>query len=183
MSAAPLHPTDPEQAAALRQAIQAQLAWLVEEVVALRAWAERLPDWLLEGRPLETARTVKELYGLIAARDAHFCETVLRHLAAQQDFTFTEAAPELLLAAEPWNAYPFLHILERVRLARTHLLASLQALPPETWARGFSDAAGGRHNLYILAHALSRHDAEVLREVGYRLHESHLSERRASLPT
>jgi hypothetical protein len=163
--------------------VQAQLAWLVEEVSALSLWATRLPDWLLEGRPLEEAYTVKELYGLIAARDAQVCAALLEPLQRPADFTGALADGATLVAAEPWNTYPFPHILERLQQTRTRLVAQLQALPPEAWTRSVFTAAGGAQDLYTLCHALIQQEADLLREVASRLHESHLSARPTALPT
>ena len=51
-----------------------------------------------------------------------------------------------------------------------YLLAFLHALPPDAWTRTahFGDA---RRDVYGLAHHITQHDVDLLRTIGYRLHE------------
>ena len=78
-----------------------------------------------------------------------------------------------LVAEAAWNDHPIDAILDRVQHARRGLLAFLHTLPPEAWTRAgrFGDE---RRDVYRLAHHITQHDVDLLRTVGYRLHESSL---------
>jgi hypothetical protein len=48
-------------------------------------------------------------------------------------------------------------------------------LPPEDWHRtGLFDEE--RYDVYAVAHHLTQHDADLLRTIGYRLHETNLTD-------
>ena len=161
----------PIQTADLRTALLDQLAYLIDEMEALKAVVGRVPPPLPQARPLRQALSLKELYGLFATLDEAVYLPRLRQMIAEDTPAF-DAVDEAVLAAEAgWNDQPIDRILERVQEARRGLLAFLHALSPEAWTRAgrFADE---RRDVYSLAHQITQHDVDLLRTVGHRLHES-----------
>ena len=157
----------------LREALLDQLAFLIEEIEALKAVADRVPEPVQEARPLPQDLSLKETYGLLATLDEAVYLPQLRRMIAEDAPAF-EAADEQALAAEAaWNEQPLTTILDRVQDARRGLLAFLRALPDDAWTRT-ARFAEDRRDVYGLAHHITQHDVDLLRTVGYRLHESQL---------
>ncbi len=172
---------EPGDTAALRAALLEQLAYLIDEVEALKVVVGRVPEPLQEARPPGQALSMKETYGLLATLDEAVYLPRLRRMVAEDEPAFDAVAEPALVEQAGWNAQPIAHILERVQQARRRLVAFLRALPSEAWTRaGRFD--GARRDAYGLAHHVTQHDADLLRAVGYRLHESHLTERPSDLP-
>jgi hypothetical protein len=73
-------------------------------------------------------------------------------------------------------------ILERVKEARQDLVEMLTDLPLEAWHRT-ATLEEESLTLFTLVHRITQADAERLRDLGYRLHGAHLSERDEPLPT
>ena len=158
---------------ALREALLDQLAFLVDEVEALKAVIERVPPPVLEARSPHDDLSLKENYGLLASLDEAVYLPRLRRMAAEEDPAF-DAVDEAVLARQAgWNDQPIGPILDRVQEARRALLAFLRTLPPEAWVRTGRFGPQQR-DIYSLAHAVTQHDVDLLRTVGHRLHESGL---------
>ncbi len=161
-----------DQVEELWEALLGQLAHLAEEAEAVQAVIDRVPLPVQEGRPAPNDLSIKELYGLLALAD----EAVFLPQFQQQ--AQGEAPPQpspdeaALAQQEDWHALDIHAILGRVQQARGRLIAFLEALPPEAWHRG----------VLALAHQVTQHDADVLRRIGYRLHESRLTDRTQDLP-
>ncbi|HMB92539.1 MAG TPA: DinB family protein, partial [Rhodothermales bacterium] len=86
-----------------------------------------------------------------------------------------------VIAQKDWNAQAIDAILEQVQAARRALVDWLRALPPDDWHRtGLFDAE--HYDVYAVAHYLTQHDADLLRTIGYRLHETNLTDRSRDLP-
>ncbi|MEM9665940.1 MAG: DinB family protein [Bacteroidota bacterium] len=158
---APAHPD-------LRSALLDQVAYLLEEVEALRPIVDRIPEPLQVARPLGKEPSIREYYGLIADRDAH------ERLAWVQQQTGT--APSVGTADTDWNALPMRTILDRLAEARTQLTQALRSLPDAAWA------TTGAGSAYAFVHTLLQEDTDVLRTLGYRMHESHMTSRNEDLP-
>lgn len=148
----------------MRAALLEQLAYLVDELEAQRPHLARLPGPLLEGRPYDGAPSLKELYGrMVAAEEAR-----------RARLTATPPPPP----PADWNAVPLDELLDRLQAARRAVTAALDARPPAEWTRALNTP----DDPFALAHGCIQHDAECLREIGYRLHESHLTRRLEDLP-
>ena len=164
----------------LRQAILDQLAYLLDEIDALEPIIGRIPDALQTVRPFGQ-RSLREIYGLLATYDRQVYLPRFHRMVAEEEPTFVEADEDALLEAANWNEVPLKDILDPIREARRALLSFLEALPEADWSR---TAYLGEHRLdvYRLAHHITQHDADLLRTVGQRLHESHLTTRAEDLP-
>ena len=160
----------PPQTTDLRAALLDQLAYLIDEIEALKAVVDRVPPPLQEARPLREDLSLKELYGLLATLDEAVYLPRLRQMIAEDTPAF-EAVDEAALAAEAgWNGQPLGIILDRVQEARRGLLFFLHALPADAWTRigCFGDE---RRDVYSLAHHIVQHNVDLLRTISYRLNE------------
>ena len=166
----------------LKAALLDQVAYLIDEVDALRGVIDRVPQSVLEGRPLDGDRSIKELFGLLAARDEKVYLPFLEHVMAEGGRSSLDPVPESeLLAVAEWNRQPIDDILERLQRARGALLQVLHEMPVRAWGRrGYYGEE--RLDVFQLTHSITQHDADLLRAVGYRLHESNLSNRPSGLP-
>ena len=161
------------EAADLREALLDQLAYLIDEIEALKGVVDRVPQPLQEARPLPQDLSMKETYGLLATLDEAVYLPQLRRMLAEDAPAFEAVDEQALAAQTAWNEQPIDAILERVQDARRGLQSFLSALPPEAWTRTGS-FGGNRRDVYGLAHHITQHDVDLLRVVGYRLHESRL---------
>lgn len=161
----------PTRAADLREALLGQLAFLIEEIEALKAVADRVPPPVQEARPLPQDLSLKETYGLLATLDEAVYLPHLRRMIAEDAPTFDAVDEQALAAQVAWNEQPFDTILDRVQVARRGLLAFLRALPADAWTRTAHFGKDHR-DVYGLAHHITQHDIDLLRTVGYRLHET-----------
>lgn len=168
--------------ATVRTALLDQLAYLVDEMEALEAVIHRVPDPLQEARPpTGEGRSIKELFGMLAEGDEKVFLPWVRQVEAGGD-PAVAAPDEAPPAAESvWQRRSIDEIIEHVRRVRNRLVDALRALPPDRWRRtGRVD--GERIDVYTLARRIAHRDAALLRIVGYRLHESHLTDRPQDLP-
>ncbi|MFB3131052.1 MAG: DinB family protein [Rhodothermales bacterium] len=161
------------EAADLREALLDQLAYLIDEIEALKAVIDRVPVPLLEARPPNGDPSLKETYGLLATLDEEVYLPRLQQMMAQDEPAFDPVDEATLAERAGWNDHPIELILERVQDARRALLVFLRALPPEAWTHTgrFGER---RRDVYSLAHHITQHDVDLLRTVGYRLYESNL---------
>ena len=161
------------KSADLRAALLGQLAFLIDEIEALKMVIDRAPAPVLEAHLPGDALSVKETYGLLAALDEAVYLPRLRRMTTDDDPTFDPVDEAALAEQGGWNEQPIGPILERVQDARRDLLAFLRALPAEAWLRTgrFGEQ---RRDVYGLAHSITQHDVDLLRAVGYRLNESNL---------
>ena len=161
------------EAADLREALLDQLAFLIDEIEALKAVVDRVPTSLLEARPPNNEPSLKQIYGLLATLDEAVYLPRLQHMTAEDEPVFDPVDEAALAEQAGWNDQPIDRILDRVQDARRALLAFLRALPPEAWRRT-ARFGEQRRDVYGLAHHVTQHDVDLLRTVGYRLHESNL---------
>ncbi len=165
----------------LRAALLDQLAYLIDELEAQKGLLHRIPDWALEGRPFEGEWSIKERYGALAAADVSVHLPQLRRIVEEDTPALEAPDRQALMTSEAWNEVEIGPLLERVQAARTALTAFLRTLTPEQWARTGS-VGGVPQDVYAYVHAVIQHDADGLRAIGYRLHESHLTARASDLP-
>ena len=170
----------------LRAELLDQLAYLYDEIEVLKGVVDRVPENLQEGRPTLEELSLKETYGLLATLDADVRLPRLRQIVAEDEPHFDAVDEQALVAQTDWNARPIGAILGQVQAARQTLLEAFQALPQKDWSRAayFSDSAeqAVRRDVYGFAHHITQHDTDVLRTIGYRLHDSHLTSRSQDLP-
>lgn len=160
----------PIQTADLRAALLDQLAYLIDEIEALKAVVERVPPPLQEAHPQREDLSMKELYGLLATLDEAVYRPRLRQMIAEDTPAFGTVDEAALAAEAGWNEQPLGTILDRVQEARRALLSFLHTLPPEAWSR--TARFGDEHrDLYSLAHHIIQHNVDLLRTIGYRLNE------------
>jgi hypothetical protein len=170
---------DPE---ALRDALLDQVAHLVDEIEALRTVIGDVPEQIKSGRPAPDTLTMKELYGAIATLDAKVRRPRIARIVDEEDPTLTPVDPEAEVREAGWNEKEMDNILDRVTEARQELVEVLDDLPLETWHRT-ATLDDESITLFALVHSITQTDAERLRDLGYRLHGAHLSERDEPLPT
>jgi hypothetical protein len=170
---------DPE---ALRDALLDQVAYLVDEIEALRTVVGDVPEQIKSGRPAPDALTMKELYGAIATLDAKVRRPRIARIVDEDEPALTPVDPEAEVREADWNEQEMDAILDRVAEARQELVTVLDDLPLEAWHRT-ATLEDESMTLFALVHGITQADAERLRDLGYRLHGAHLSERDEPLPT
>ncbi len=161
------------EAADLREALLDQLAFLIDEIEALKAVVDRVLTPLLEARPPNNEPSLKETYGLLATLDEEVYLPRFQQMMTEDEPAFDPVDEAALAERAGWNDHPIEPILERVQDARRALLAFLRALPPEAWRHTGRFGERSR-DVYGLAHHITQHDVDLLRTVGYRLYESTL---------
>ena len=177
-----------DEMARLRATLLDQLAYLSDEIEVLKGVVDRVPENLQEGRPTPNELSLKETYGLLATLDVDVRLPRLRQTVAEDEPHFDAVDEQALAARTDWNAHPIRAILEQVQAARQALLEAFQALPGEDWSHAayFADSAkpgqAVRRDVYGFAHHITQHDTDVLRAIGHRLHDSHLTSRPQDLP-
>jgi hypothetical protein len=170
---------DPE---ALREALLGQLAYLVDEIEALQTVVGGLPDQIKTGRPAPDTLSMKELYGVIATLDAEVRAPRVQRIVEEDAPPLSPVDPDAKAREAGWNDEPLAAILDRVADARAALTDRLEALPLEAWHRT-ATLDGETVTLFDLVYRMTQADAERLRDLGYRLHGAHLSDRDEPLPT
>lgn len=171
---------DPDE---LRAALLDQLRYLIDEVEALKEIVDRVPSPVREGRPTPDALSMKEIYGVMAQRDERVHRPRIERIATSEDDVphFEPMEDDTLVEDEDWNAIPIHDILDRVQSARRALVAQLDALSAPAWSRvgRIDDEA---QSVYEIAHRITQDDAQRLRTLGHRLHETNLTDRERGLP-
>ena len=76
------------EAADLREALLDQLAFLIDEIEALKAVVDRVPTPLLEARPPSNEPSLKQTYGLLATLDEAVYLPRLQHMTAEDEPAF-----------------------------------------------------------------------------------------------
>jgi len=170
---------DPE---ALRDALLDQLAYLIDEIEALKTVIGGLPEQIKSGRPAPDVLTMKELYGAIATLDAEVRSRRVDRIVDEDNPTLDAVDPDEEARKAGWNEQEIDSILDRVAEARQALVDQLTALPPAAWRRT-ATLEDESITLFDLVHRITQADAERLRDLGYRLHGAHLSDRDKPLPT
>lgn len=170
---------DPE---ALREALVGQFGHLADEVMALRTVVDGLPDAILEGRPEQDALTMKELYGAIATLDAGVRRTRMNRVLEEEDPALEPVDVEAEVRAANWNEQDIGVILDEVKATRRDLTETLEELPLSAWHRT-ATLEDETLSLFALVYRMTQEDFQRLRDLGYRLHGAHLSDRDEPLPT
>lgn len=159
-----------EAGAALRRSLLDQLAYLIDELEAQTPLLGRVPEALLEARPLPDVWSVKERYGLLAAMDEIVHSPVLERMAGEEEPVLEVPEPQALVHREAWNSNSIGALVGRIQAARRAVLAALADLPEAGWERT-AVVGGERQHVYAFVHRIVQHDADVLRAVGHLLFE------------
>jgi len=170
---------DPE---ALREALVRQFGHLADEVMALRTVVDGLPDAILEGRPEQDALTMKELYGAIATLDTGVRRTRMNRVLEEEEPALEPVDVEAEVRTANWNEQDIGVILDEVKATRRDLTETLEELPLSAWHRT-ATLEGETLSLFALVYRMTQEDFQRLRDLGYRLHGAHLSDRDEPLPT
>lgn len=170
---------DPE---ALRDALLDQLAHLVDEIEALQTVVSDLPDEIKSGRPAPDALTMKELYGALATLDEEVRRPWIDRVVDENEPTLFPVDVETDVHEAGWNEREFEPILDQVKDARRRLVDHLDALPLDAWPRT-ATLKDETIPLFELVRRMIQEDVQRLRDLGYRLHGAHLSDRDEPLPT
>lgn len=173
--------SEPHRTSETRQALLEQLAHLGDEVDKLKRHVELIPSEVLQGRPLRTDPSFKEMYGLLAVCDERVYSPAVLQLAAS-GLVEVDASAEARFAGEgAWNEMEMHEIIERIRSNRSKLVDGLAGLSLEAWHRNVI-IDGKTTDVFGLAYHIIQHDAALLRSAAYRLHESRLTTREEDLP-
>jgi len=164
-------PRDAATLAARREALLDQLGWLEDEAAALAPLLDALPAWAVEQAPLPTDLSAKQAFAALAVLDREVYPEWLRRL--QEEDAPEVAFPDPLPTVEGANERPLDDLLGDLRQSRVSLREAVAAVPAAAWARPVV-LGGERTDLYGLALAIVRHDADHLKELAYRLHEADL---------
>jgi len=170
---------DPE---ALRDALVDQFGYLVDEITALRTVVDGLPDEILQGRPAPDALTMKELYGAIATLDAEVRPSRVDRIGNEDEPILSPVDVNTEVREAGWNEHPIDDVLQKVKVARRALTERLEELPLEAWHRT-ATLEDETLTLFHLVYRMTQTDFQRLRDLGYRLHGAHLSDRDKPLPT
>lgn len=155
--------------AARREALLDQLGWLEDEASALAPLLAALPAWAVDQAPMPDDLTAKETFAALAALDRDVYPTWLAR--AQSD-----ESPELTtptVATDGANSRSLDDLLGDLRQSREALRAMFEALPEAAWSRSVT-LDGEAMDLYGLALAIVRRDADRLKDLAYRLHGADL---------
>lgn len=170
-----------DETARLRASLIDQMAYLIDELEAQKPLMDRLPAWAFEGRPFAGTWTIKEMYGLLAAADERVFLPQVKQMVAGTGPKLEPPDHEALWSMEPWAEATVSDLLTRLQSARTQLVALLSDLPASSWVLS-GQFGETQRDLYTHVHAIIQHDADCLRDVGQRLHESDLTQRQTDLP-
>ena len=177
MSAAPHAPRTGE----VRQALIGQLAYLMDETDVLRMHLGRIPESVLEGRPVESDLSFREMYVALHLFDEEIYVPAAARLAKAETVSLdVPDARTLLDQAAPARA-DMQGALDRIRSARTKLGALFAGLDPDAWTRPVL-VQGAATDVFGLVRHIVRHDVDLLRGAAIRLHESRLTARREDIP-
>ncbi|MEM1043391.1 MAG: hypothetical protein AAGI91_12275 [Bacteroidota bacterium] len=149
-----------------RDAIVEQLGYLVDEVDALGPLLSGLPPDV----PTMHLPGERSLLGTLAYLAALDRRDLLRlnRMVEEHEPAFEESVLGEVLSADV-DA-----VIRDVRAARGALAAAFAALPPEAWARTAAFPDGTQRDVTGLALTVTQRDADALRRVAHRLHESNL---------
>ncbi len=170
---------DPES---LRDALVDQFGYLVEEVTALSTVVNSLPEEILWGRPKPDALSMKEIYGAIATLDVEVRRARVERIVDEDDPALEPVDIEEEVRESDWNEREIGAILDQLKETRRELTDRLEVLPLDAWHRT-ATLDGETLSLFELVYRMTQDDFERLRDLGYRLHGAHLSDRDEPLPT
>jgi hypothetical protein len=169
----------PEDRAELRKSLIDQVAYLVQEVVALKTVVDAVPEDVQAGRPTSDDLSMKEIYGLIATLDDEVRRPVVDAVAEGETPDVSGSPPRQQVQQSDWNERDIQTVLDAVQDARRRLVDALQSVPADDWAQPVH-VDGDPITVFEWTHRIAETDLERLRDLGYRLHDADLSNRDAN---
>ncbi len=151
-------------------ALVGQLAYLIDEIELLKPLISRVPLPLIEQRPFEGERSIKELFLEIEWRDKALREPNIRALLRGDEAAFNETAGAMPEESDS-STFGLPAVLDRVQEARRKLLQTVERAGEHEW-RAVVAAASGDVSLFGYLHAVIQEDTDTLRRIAERIHES-----------
>jgi hypothetical protein len=170
---------DPES---LRDTLIDQFGYLVDEVTALSTVVDSLPEEILGGRPKPGALSMKEIYGAISTLDAEVRRPRVERIVNEDAPKLDPIDIDAEVRDAGWNEREIGAILDQLKETRRELTGRLKERPLEAWHRT-ATLDSESLALFALVYRMTQDDFERLRDLGYRLHGAHLSDRDEPLPT
>ena len=158
-----------------REAILDQLAYVLDEIEALKPLIRRVPAIVLESRPMSDTYAINEIFAWMGLADKYLWLPRMQAVVKGEVITGLEEEVKARLQEEGWRIRPIGAILEMQAAHRRALLDYLRSLTPEEWEREVAGPAEEKVSVQELAYLLTQEDVRYLRAVGERLHESHVS--------
>lgn len=167
----------------VRDALIDQLAYLIDEVEALKGIVDVVPKSIREGRPQAEEFSIKEMYGVLAVLNETVYPKRLKRIAASADElpVFEPVDERALAEAEDWNDISLHDILDRIVAARRELVTVFEALDGKAWT-ATGQFGEDERDVYEFAYDIVQADASYLQDVSQRLHHSNLTGRDKDLP-
>ncbi len=173
--------SDVPRTAGVRQALLDQLAYLIDETTVLRKHLGRIPESVLEGRPIESELSFLEMYVSLYLFDEKVYSPAVARLAEGKDVSFdVPGAREMIDDVAP-ECTGIEAVLDHIGMARSGLAALFSGLDVHAWTCPVT-INGAATDVFGLAHHVIRHDVDLLRRAATRLHESRLTSRREDIP-
>lgn len=173
--------SDAPRTTEVRQALLGQLAYLIDETDMLRKHLGRIPESILEGRPVARDLSFREMYVALHLFDEEIYVPAAARLAKAETVSLNVPdARELLDQVAPVRA-DMQVVLDRIRSARSELTALLAGLDLNAWTRPVV-VQGAATDLFGLTRHIVRRNVELLRDAAARLHESRLTSRKEDIP-
>lgn len=164
-------PRDAATLASRRAALVDQLGWLESEAGALAPLLGALPAWAIRQAPLPTELSAAETFAAFAVFDRDVVPAWLGRVQFEEAPDLT--TPDPLPLPDGAGDRDLDALLADVQAARAALRAQVAALDDAVWSRPLT-LDGQATDLYGLALAICRRDADHLRALAYRLHEADL---------
>ncbi|MDX1430370.1 MAG: hypothetical protein R3282_08785 [Rhodothermales bacterium] len=153
-----------------RQQIVDQVAYLLDEVAALKGVLHAVPEELLQAQPYPGEPSVRELFEMLAAREAGVrARNVERILSGGEDVVL-ETNP-LPLDPEEASSRTTVEVLDDLESARSRLVDRLSQCGSSAW-RVVAAYDGKQVNLEDYLYGLIQEDVAVLQTAARRIHES-----------
>lgn len=154
-----------------RDQIAAQLAYMLDEIDALKSVLTAFPDELLEAEPYEGEPSVRDLFAQLSAR-----ESAVRIPNVERFVSAGEEKPALIegshfAEAGDNGSGSTADMLSEVATARTRLLELVYSAGDADWDRTAA-LAGKEITFGQYLFAVVQEDVDVLKSVAQRIHES-----------
>ncbi len=173
--------SDVPRTAGVRQALLDQLAYLIDETTVLRKHVGRIPESVMEGRPIASDLSFREMYVSLYLFDEQVYSPAVARLAEGEHVSLdVPEAKEVLDDAAP-ECTGIEAVLDQISVARSGLTALFAKLDVHAW-QGSVTINGAATDVFGLAHHVIRHDVDLLRRAATRLHESRLTSRKEDIP-
>ncbi len=173
--------SDVPRTAGVRQALLDQLAYLIDETALLRKHVGRIPESVLQGRPIESELSFLEMYVSLYLFDEKVYSPAVARLGEGRDVSLDVPGEREMLDDAAPERTEIETVLDLIGTARTELAALFSGLDVHGW-QGPVTIDGAATDGFGLAHHVIQHDVDLLRRAATRLHESRLTSRTEDIP-